>query len=150
MKILGPLHSADPQHWAAMPALLARVEQFCADYPTDLLYSQLREFILRNFWLTPPHTMGAILIVDDAGAVVGHTLGSIEARGTTKVGFVVQYQVDQHVPAEFRDELMQCLRDWARPHQVSALECITWLPPKVFERYGFTVHRTIMRATLEG
>lgn len=149
MKVVGPLTSQDPLHWALMPYLLERVERFCADFPTDLLPEQLREFIISGFRTKTIGAMAAIVVINDHGVVVGHGLASIELRRRDKVGFVVQYQVDRFVPRYIREEIMRILRAWAKDQGAVALEAITWLPPKVLERYGFTHYRTMMRAPLE-
>jgi hypothetical protein len=148
MQFIGPLSCLDDAHWALLPKFLTRVENFCNVYPTDLLFETLREYIIANFRLPGSTAMGAWVAMADT-RVVGHILTSVEPRGREKVGFLVQIECDQRPTDAERRESMAQIRKWARVAGVRTLEGITWLPPAVFARYGFTTHRTIIRAPVD-
>jgi hypothetical protein len=147
--LIGPLTCVHDVHWALLPKFLARVERFCATYPTDLLSEVLREFVIANFRLPAATVMGAWVVLDASERVVGHALTSIEPRGRERVGFLVQYECDRPIPDTLRQEMMASFRKWAAGNGVQTLEAISWLPLKVLARYGFAPHRVIVRAPVE-
>ena len=149
LRVVGPLRCTVDAHWALLPLALRRVERFCTKYPVDVPWATLREFILHNFKNPLGTNLCLVVLMDAQGQLVGHAVGSIEPRGDESVALVIQFECDQHVPLLTQQALREMGQDWARSNHVQVLEAITWLPERVYRRYGFTPHRHVVRMPVE-
>lgn len=132
--------------WALFPTALRRIHAFCRRFPTDLSGDD-QVALARHLWSTAPESLGLWVGIDASYAVFAHLLAVWDAR--RKVAFVYQLEIDRTVSREQQQIGYNYLESWARALGATAVELVTWHPPRVWTRLGFSVYRTVMRRRID-
>src|SRR5262249_60115202 len=97
----------DPESWALMPSVLARVGVFCVKYGTDTTAKVLLDAIMLHF-ASPETTdketgratapMILAMAAVSEGEVVGHLVLSVDYWCGSYLATIVQYETDVPIP----------------------------------------------------
>ena len=144
--ILIPVLAETDEGWAWMPALLRRVIRFGETQPTEWPTPELCWLIQSAFVARSPQVRSWVAIED--GEAVAHLVAEFDQR--RKIAFVHQLEIDKGVmiPAVVKARALAELEAWAKAVGATAIDAVTWHPPRVFARYGFLPHRTTVRRRL--
>ena len=106
------LTNGNPKAWALWPMLETRVRAFCAtetpDTPSDAVIQHLRRLFLES-----PDSLGAWVVLNEHGAMIGHLVGWVDLYWGCPYLLVHQAALDQgQILDPTKQAFMAALRQW--------------------------------------
>lgn len=146
------LHRDSPLSWALMPYAIERIKKFCVDYGTDLNPEIVADLVQQNFISDSPKIMIIVGYQKDVG-IFCHVMGVIDDITGNKFLTILQFKSD--IPFDDKEQVAKMwkkLQAFGLKHGAKEAQLITASDKlvKVFdEKYGFKLHRYLMRKDLE-
>ena len=153
MKLI-QMHHTNPVSWVFMPQLINRVRKFSVDLNLDLNPDLMEEMVRVNFVARNPQVLALASIEDTK--VVGHLVASIDVLNDYRGNKVKRYLTilqaehdkDHPMDNDYRRDCMEVCMEWAKANYCDAIQLLCegeWRVKLFRDRYGFKVHKTIMK-----
>lgn len=135
--------------WALFPTCLRRINDFIRETgaegdPVTICNN------VKALFMNGADTLGLWVIIAPSVGIISHTLAF--AQHNEQLGlrwtFVLQTKIDVALPSAITHAVMDELVEWSRAQNSKYIEILTPLPERLWERYGFTLHRRVMRRSL--
>ena len=142
------LHEIGPSTdigWALMPQLLRRIVRFGERYPTEQYVNELCQAMLASF-LSNAGTVRAWGAVDSDGLLAAHVVAALDVP--RRIIFIYQLEIDRPIPFSVKKAALAAVEGWGAACQARAIEALTWHDARIWRRYGFSLHRVVVRRTL--
>jgi len=146
------LEKSNPIAWGLLPKAIERIKKFCVEYGTDIDPDQLASLIQQQFISENPLLLVAVGYKPGKG-VFAHALGAIDEITGNRFLTIMQFERDEDVPFADRSEVMRMFEQyklWGLSNGAKEMQLVTRSPElvKLFELYGFKLHRYLMRLSL--
>jgi hypothetical protein len=142
----------NPLAWALMPYALIRIKNFCVEHGTDLDPERIAQLVQEHFISDKPLLLVAVGFQKGRG-VFAHALGAIDELTGNRFLSIMQFQHDKDIPFNNKEEVIHIFEQyklWGLANGAKEVQIVTNTPAlvKLYERYGFKLHRYQMRTTI--